>query len=213
MEWPPQCRTRSSHTLPWLSLRPRWLTPLKHSLPGALIARQTPARIEHPHLMRRALAPCPQNKVFVALLGSRDETRNEDAGDPTRDKAPRKLPGWRLPTFSRVRCPRPGKVRQRDAMLATTGIGTQIRNVGAINIVAAQNTWIDLERVLSLELLDGRFEAERKIERRHAFRIEPTSVNGSAVAGKRLKRPLRVMRPVTRRLKSQAKPPMAMRSR
>src|SRR5262249_13221323 len=82
-----------------------------------------------------------------------------------------------------------------------------------VDLVTAQNTGIELERIFAGGLLDGGFDAKRKIERRHTFRIKSAAVDSGTIPGERLERPLGMVRPVTGRLKPQAKPPKAMRSR
>jgi len=59
-------------------------------------------------------------------------------------------------------------------------------------------------------LLDSRQNAQTEIERGNASRIEARTPNCCAIARCRLERPMWIMRPVTGRGKSHAKPPTAM---
>src|ERR1043166_2393468 len=160
--------------------------------------------------MRRPFAPVPQHQIVIAEPGAGGETRNKNAGDPARDQAPRHPPASRLSSLEHVRVPAGGKRREGRIVVPAASLVAQVRNVRAVNVVTAQNAWIDFERVLAVGLLDASLDAERKIERRHAFGIKPAAVDGSAVPGKRLERPLGMVRAVAGRLKPQAKPPRAM---
>jgi hypothetical protein len=71
-------------------------------------------------------------------------------------------------------------------VLFAAGVWTQIHNVCTVNVVTAQQTWIDLERELAVGLPDGRLEAKRQIERRDSFGIKAAAVDGGAIPGKRL---------------------------
>src|SRR5262249_32438733 len=151
-------------------------------------------------LMRRPVAPVPQDEILVAAGRAGSEARNKDTSDPSRNQPPRELPACRLSSLPHVQRPSAGKVRKHRAVLATSGIGTQVCDVGAVDLVTAQNTGIELERIFAGGLLDGGFDAERKIERRHTFRIKSAAVDSGTIPGERLERPLGMVRPVTGRL-------------
>ncbi len=95
-------------------------------------------------------------------------------------------------------------------MFRAAGVGSEIGNVLAIELVAAQGTRMDFERKALAGLLYGGEDGQAEIQGRHAAGIETAASAGGTVARERLKRPFRIVGTIAGAHESQAYPPWAM---
>jgi hypothetical protein len=95
-------------------------------------------------------------------------------------------------------------------MPGPAGMRPQIRNVVAVDLIAAKDAGIDFEGKSLVGLLDRAADREAEIKRFHSLRVESAAMNGRTFAGNWLERPFGIVRPIARSPKPQAKPPIAM---
>ena len=94
-------------------------------------------------------------------------------------------------------------------MPGPAGIRPQIRNVVAVDVVAAKDPGIDFEGKSLVGLVDRAANRKAEIKRFHPLRVESSAMDRGSFAGNRLEGP-GIVRPMARSPKPQAKPPIAM---
>ena len=67
-------------------------------------------------------------------------------------------------------------------MLGEGDLGTKIDDIRAVNLITAQDTWLEAVPQALAEFVDSRLDGQREIKRRYPFRVEPGAVDGGAVA-------------------------------
>ena len=163
--------------------------------------------------MRQIRSPRPKYEIPVFRFGPRCETRNQDAGGPARMKTVVNGPGGRTPPLGKRARPAAGHLLQRYSVFRPPPLGRQISDVGAIDVVGAKHARIDTMGEALIGLLDRCHDAECKVKRLHALRVEARALYSRAIAGCRFESPAWVMRAIAGSGEPQAKPPRAMWSR
>ena len=95
-------------------------------------------------------------------------------------------------------------------MPGPAGIRPQIRNVVAVDVIAAKDAGIDFEGKSLVGLVDRAANREAEIKRFRPLRVESSAMDRGSFAGNRLEGQLGIVRPIARSPKPQAKPPIAM---
>ena len=97
--------------------------------------------------------------------------------------------------------------------LAAVGVGSEIDDIGHINIIVDDRERLHSVRKAMRHLDDHGIDRRSKIERKNAYRIEAATRNFSALAGQRCEGPSRIMAAIENGLQPHAKLPSATPSR
>ena len=89
--------------------------------------------------MWRVGSPTPENQILVVRGGAVREAGRQDADEALREEAAYNIPGGRFATNDQVVAPRAAQISELDPVADAVGVGAQISDVVAIDVVAAQN--------------------------------------------------------------------------
>lgn len=160
----------------------------------------------------------PQDQIDIPLAGARCKGRDDDPSASRFDQTIREFPGGHGLTIGGQHFPSASEIGPRDQSCCKTFIGPQIEDVAAIDPVAAKGHGLRLESKALLRLEPCGLEAQRCVQARNAWPVEPAAKHSGTLAGFGIEGPPRMMRAVRqtfepRNRQGQANPPCAMRAR
>lgn len=102
-----------------------------------------------------------------------------------------------------------GHLRQINSRIAARLTGREINNIVHIHVVCTYRERIEPVRKSVADFQKHSLQRQAQIESGHPDLIETATCSLRSIARQRRKRPFRIMRPVTYRLQTHAKPPKA----
>src|SRR5207245_9589333 len=107
-------------------------------------------------------------KILIFRIRSEREARDQDTGPPFRDEPSCNSPGRRISAIREITRPGTAHVREGDAMPGPAGMRPQIRNVVAVDLIAAKDAGIDFDGQSLVALLDSAAGRAAELQRLQA---------------------------------------------